>query len=56
MADTIVEYIFKEKPFTWQGGRLSQKTDEKTAYIKALRKADSHDINDLISFARPRSI
>lgn len=38
--------------FTWGGGNLTAADDIRRAYVAALRAADSHDIEPLLTFAR----
>lgn len=52
MADLTMEKIFKKAPFSWGGDDLVFPSSSREAYIKAIRKADQGDFNDLISFAK----
>lgn len=51
MADLLMEN-FEEPPFTWGGNRLSDISEMRTQYISALQKADRHDIEPLLKFAK----
>ena len=52
MADLIMEKLYGEPFFTWGSSDLVKATDKRKAYINAIKKADNHDIQDLISFAK----
>jgi len=52
MADIIIEKIFGEKVFTWGSGNLLPAGNARTAYLDALKKADSGNYSALIAFAR----
>ncbi len=54
MADLIVEKIFDRKTFTWgqSNSNLSNEIEARSNYLSALKKADSGDYANLISFAR----
>ncbi len=53
IADLISEKIFNKKPFTWgQTSSLSDESNPRLMYLKALKNADKGDFNDLIIFAR----
>jgi Fic-DOC domain mobile mystery protein B len=53
IADLISEKIFNKKPYTWgQASNLSDESNPRVMYLKALKKADKGDFNDLIAFAR----
>ena len=52
MADLIMEKLYGEPFFTWGSSDLVKATDKRKAYINAVKKADNHDIQDLISFAK----
>ena len=51
MADLLIEQLGGE-PFTWGGGSLKDVGELREAYIAALRQADNHNIDPLITFAR----
>lgn len=51
MADLIMEKLYGEKFFTWGSTNLVKATTARTAYIKAVKKADQQDLLPLIDFA-----
>lgn len=52
IADLISEKIFNKKPYTWgQASNLSDESNQRLMYLKALKNADKGDFNDLINFA-----
>lgn len=52
MADLIIEKIFGLPHFTWGHSPLSEHDSARTKYLAALKKADLHDYQDLMDFAR----
>ncbi|MFO0495498.1 MAG: mobile mystery protein B [Flavobacteriia bacterium] len=52
MADLIMEKLYGEAFFTWGSSDLVKSSDKRKAYINAIKKADNHDVQDLISFAK----
>lgn len=52
MADLIMEKLYNEKFFSWGSTNLVKATETRTAYIKAVRKADQQDLLPLIAFAK----
>ena len=52
MADVMMEKIFHLSPFTWGAANLVKHGDPRSAYIKALKKADAGDYKNLLAFAR----
>ncbi len=52
MADIIIEKIYKQPHFTWGRGNLNKQSDQRTAYLNAIKAADNGDIQLLIKFAR----
>jgi hypothetical protein len=52
MADLIMEKLYGEAFFTWGSSDLVKSNDKRRAYINAIKKADNHYIQDLISFAK----
>ena len=52
MADLIMEKIYNEPILNWGNSDLIKATDKRKAYIAAIKKADNHDIQSLISFAK----
>ena len=51
MADLIMKKLYGEKFFTWGSTNLVKATTARTAYIKAVKKADQQDLLPLIDFA-----
>lgn len=51
MADIIMEFIFKEPPFTWHRSNIIEANDIRKKYIEALQQADQNNITPLIEFA-----
>jgi Fic-DOC domain mobile mystery protein B len=52
MADVMMEKFFHLPLFTWGAANLVKHGDPRTAYIKALKKADAGDYKDLVAFAK----
>jgi len=52
IADIIIEKIHKLSVFSWGGTSLSEDTDIRAQYLKAIRKADKGDFDLLFKFAR----
>jgi Fic-DOC domain mobile mystery protein B len=52
MADLIMEKLYGEACFTWGSSDLVKSNDKRRAYINAIKKADNHEVQDLISFAK----
>ena len=52
MADLIMEKLYNDKFFSWGSTNLVKATESRTAYITAVKKADQHDIQPLIAFAK----
>ena len=52
MADIAMEYIFKDKHFSWGSSHLLYPDRIRDKYIKAIRRADKGDYADLIIFAK----
>jgi Fic-DOC domain mobile mystery protein B len=52
MADLIMEKIYGEPILTWGRSNLVKSSDKRKAYIKAIKMADNHDFQPLISFAK----
>ena len=52
MADLILEKLFKTPPFTWGNANLTKQGESRTAYIRALKAADNHDLRLLMKFVR----
>ena len=51
MADLIVQQLGRP-PFSWGGGSLTSTFELRTAYIAALHRADSGELQPLLDFAR----
>lgn len=52
MADLIMEKLFNEKFLSWGSTNLVNVTDIRKEYIAALKQADKHQIQALITFAK----
>lgn len=52
MADLIIEKIFSLPLFTWGHSPLSEHDSARAKYLAALKKADLHDYQELMDFAR----
>lgn len=52
MADLIMEKLYNTKFFSWGSTNLVKATEARAEYIKAVKKADRHDILPLIAFAK----
>ena len=52
MADLIMEKVFNATFFSWGSTNLVKANETRTAYIKAVKMADKHDLNPLIDFAK----
>ncbi len=52
MADLLLENILHEAKFTWGGGLLFKPGDARKEYISALKAADKHDFQPLLTFAK----
>jgi hypothetical protein len=51
MADLLIQQL-GAAPLTWGRRSLAIEGETRTAYIAALKAADSHDIGPLLAFAR----
>jgi Fic-DOC domain mobile mystery protein B len=51
MADLLIERLGGE-PFSWGGATLHDVGELRDRYVTALRAADDHDIEPLVTFAR----
>ena len=51
-ADVIISKIFEKNYFTWSRSNINKKSEARTNYLKAIKKADKGDIKLLIEFAR----
>ncbi len=51
IADCIMEKLFKKPAFTWGAGMTVAQAELRSAYITALKEADSGDYTRLIEFA-----
>ncbi len=52
MADVMMEKIFHLPLFTWGAASLTNHSNTRSVYIKALKKADAGDYKDLLVFAK----
>jgi len=52
MADVIISNIFEKSYFTWSSCNLNKKSEARTNYLNAIKKADKGNIQPLIEFAR----
>lgn len=52
MADLIMEKLYQQSFLTWGGSSLVKSNEKRKAYIKAIQKADRHDLEQLIIFAK----
>jgi len=52
MADVIIDKIFNQGVFSWGAANILRKGEERACYLKALRSADSGDIDPLLAFSR----
>lgn len=52
MADLIMEKVFNATFFSWGSTNLVKANETRTAYIKAVKMADKHDLTPLIDFAK----
>ena len=52
MADVIISKIFEKSYFTWSSCNLNKKSEARTNYLKAIKKADKGNLQPLIEFAR----
>jgi Fic-DOC domain mobile mystery protein B len=51
MGDILLKALVPEQSFTW-GGKSFRRGDDRVAYLKALRKADTGDLDPLILFSK----
>jgi len=51
IADIMIKYIFNNPVFSWGRLNLVSKSQTRSAYIQALKKADNGDIIPLLDFA-----
>ncbi|MCF6318705.1 MAG: mobile mystery protein B [Proteobacteria bacterium] len=49
MADALLKFIYKSPQMNWSGQYLQHASKQRENYIKALRKADAHDFEPLLS-------
>ena len=52
IADIIIENIYNQPVFSWGGTSISEDTDIRAQYLKAIRNADKSDFDLLLKFAR----
>ena len=55
-ADVLITHVFGLELYTWGGGDLVKKGENRKCYLEALVKADAGDFKPLIAFARKRSV
>jgi len=51
MGDILLKALDSEQSFTW-GGRALRRGEDRDAYLKALRKADTGNVEPLIKFSK----
>lgn len=52
MTDIIIEKLYGLPPFSWGAANLSEASDTRTIYIKAVKLADQNEYQPLLDFAR----
>lgn len=52
ITDLLLENVLGSFPFSWGDKNLTENTDMRREYIKALQKADDLDFNPLLKFVR----
>jgi Fic-DOC domain mobile mystery protein B len=52
LGDVLAEKVFRLPPFTWGAANLVKHGDPRSAYLKALKKADAGDYAELVAFAK----
>lgn len=52
MADIIIEKIYNQTVFSWGAKNLSNDNNNRSAYLKAVKRADLGDFSLLLAFAR----
>jgi fido (protein-threonine AMPylation protein) len=52
IADLIIEKMHGEPILNWESSNLVKSSDKRKAYIKAIKMADNHNLQPLISFAK----
>jgi len=52
MTDLLLENILARPKFSWGGGKLTEPGEARNKYIAALKAADNHDYQPLLSFVR----
>ena len=52
MADIIIEKLYGLPPFSWGAANLTEASNTRTIYIKAVKLADQHEYLPLWDFAR----
>lgn len=52
MADIIIEKLYGLPPFSWGAANLTEVSDIRTIYIKAVKLADQHEYQPLLDFVR----
>lgn len=52
LADIVIQKVFKLPVYTWGAANLVKQGDQRAAYLRAVKAADTGDIQPLIIFAR----
>ena len=52
MADIIVDKLFNKEPFSWGAANLSNASNSRAIYLKAVKAADLNDYQPLLDFSR----
>ncbi len=52
MADIIIEKIYRKPVFSWGAANLSNDSDIRSVYLKAVKEADKGDYTLLKTFTR----
>jgi len=51
MADIIVDKLFNKEPFSWGAANLSNASNSRAIYLKAVKAADLNDYQPLLDFS-----
>jgi Fic-DOC domain mobile mystery protein B len=52
LADIVIEKIFKQPHYTWGTANLGKQGNQRVDYLKAIKAADTGELQPLIDFAR----
>jgi Fic-DOC domain mobile mystery protein B len=52
LADIVIQKVFKLPVYTWGAANLVKQGDQRAAYLRAIKAADTGDIQTLMIFAR----